>query len=164
MVDATHEDKREIILIIDESHKNKGTKLAQDIIDYINPKIIVHVSATPDDVDVLAAVDINSYVKIDRQDVVDAGLIKEKIAIQTEEDLLKYKSEDLDTVLLELGLQKREQIKNELERIGKNINPLVLIQLPNDDSKLIEMSQEKKEDVVCKFLKTHGVKEHQIAK
>ena len=39
-IDKTHEEGREIILIVDEVHKNTNTALAQDVIDYINPKII----------------------------------------------------------------------------------------------------------------------------
>ncbi len=45
----THEAGREIILIVDESHKNLDSARAQDLIkNYIKPKIQIEVSATPD--------------------------------------------------------------------------------------------------------------------
>src|SRR5688572_5328424 len=47
VIEQTKTDGREIILIIDEAHKNKDTKLAEDIIDLIDPKIILHITATP---------------------------------------------------------------------------------------------------------------------
>ncbi|PIX62389.1 restriction endonuclease subunit R, partial [Candidatus Uhrbacteria bacterium CG_4_10_14_3_um_filter_41_21] len=132
-LENTQKEGREIILIIDESHKNKSTDLAKNEIDKINPKIILHVSATPDQDDELEAYRNKSYLEIERDSVVGEGLIKERIMVQTDEDLQKYKGRDLDEVLLDLGMAKREEIKEELERMGKNINPLMLIQLPNDD-------------------------------
>lgn len=164
-LENTHKDGREIILIIDESHKNKGTDLAKNEIDKINPKIILHVSATPDPEDELEAYRNKSLLEVLRDDVVGEGLIKERIIVQTDEDLQKYKGKDLDEVLLDLGMAKREEIKEEFERMGKNINPLMLIQLPNDDKSLIENGVDKtKEKVVCDYLKKKGIKDTKIAK
>jgi type III restriction enzyme len=164
-LENTQKDGREIILIIDESHKNKGTDLAKNEIDKINPKIILHVSATPDQDDELEAYRNKALLEVLRDSVVSEGLVKERILVQTDEDLQKYKGKDLDEVLLDLGMAKREKIREELERIGKNINPLMLIQLPNDDKSLIENGVDKtKEKVVCDYLKKQGVKNTKIAK
>jgi len=164
-LENTQKEGREIILIIDESHKNKSTDLAKNEIDKINPKIILHVSATPDQDDELEAYRNKSYLEIERDSVVGEGLIKERIMVQTDEDLQKYKGRDLDEVLLDLGMAKREEIKEELERMGKNINPLMLIQLPNDDKSLIENGVDKtKEKVVCDYLRKKGIKDTKIAK
>jgi type III restriction enzyme len=164
VIDGTKKEGRGIVLVIDEAHTHKETELAQNIIDYINPKIILHVTATPSDKDIARAAIINGFVQVDREPVVEEGLIKEKIAVQTEEDLKKYKGKDLDTALLKLGMDKREEIKNELIKLGKNINPLMLIQLPNDDKQLITIGDKTKEEVVSQFLTNHGVKVQQIAK
>lgn len=163
-IDGTHEDGREIILVIDEAHKNKGTTLAKEIIDYIDPKIILHITATPDKEDALVAYEAGTMVAVDREKVVEQGLIKEKIVVQTEEDLLSHSGQDLDKVLLHLGIERREALKSEFEKMGKDINPLMLIQLPNDDNKLIEMAKETKETVVCDYLKEIGVPANKIAK
>jgi len=163
-LEGTKKDGREIILIIDEAHKNKGTELAQNEIDKIDPIIILHITATPEDQDELESRRINSFVEVDRDQVFEQGLIKEKIVVQTDEDLKKYKGKDLDEVLLDLGMEKRERIKEELKKMGKSINPLMLIQLPNDDKSLIDMDKETKEEVVSNYLKKRGVKEKNVAK
>lgn len=164
-IENTKKDGRQIILIIDESHKNKDTALAKNEIDKIDPKIILHVSATPNKEDELSAYRNNTMVEVKRDSVVGEGLIKEKIIVQTDEDLQQYGGKDLDEVLLDLGMAKREEIKGELEALGKTVNPLMLIQLPNDDKKLMENGIDKtKEKVVCDYLKRKGVKESRIAK
>jgi type III restriction enzyme len=164
VIEATKADGREIILIIDEAHKNKSTELAQNIIDFIDPKVIIHVTATPKDQDALLAYQHKSFIEIDRIEVVEEGLIKEKISVQTTEDLLKHKKEDFDGVLLELGMQKREELKTELLTMGKNINPLMIIQLPNDDKERVSLGEKTKEEVVTQFLKSKGVADIKIAK
>lgn len=163
-IEGTKKDGREIILVIDEAHTHKATELAQDIINQIGPKVIVHITATPQDKDIAKAATLGSFVQVDRERVVDEGLIKEKILVQTEEDLKKYKGKDLDEVLLGLGIEKRDQIKAELQKLGKDINPLMLIQLPNNDSKLIAKGDKTKEEIVSEFLAKHGVKKQRIAK
>ncbi len=164
VIEATKTDGREIILIIDEAHKNKSTDLAKNIIDLIDPKVIFHITATPKDEDELLARRYDSFIEIDRGEVVGEGLIKEKIAVQTTEDLLKHKGEDLDAVLLELGMQKREELKMELSALGKKINPLMLIQLPNDDNERVSLGEKTKEEVVTQFLMSKGVPDIKIAK
>lgn len=164
-LENTQKEGREIILIIDESHKNKGTDLAKNEIDKINPKIILHVSATPDQEDELEAYRNKSFLEVLRTDVVGEGLIKERILVQTDEDLQKYKGKDLDEVLLDLGMAKRDEIKENFGKMKKNINPLMLIQLPNDDNSLIDNGIDKtKEKVVCDYLRKKGVKDTKIAK
>jgi len=164
LISETIKTNREIILLIDEAHTHKTTELAQEIIDLINPKIIVHISATPDEKDELAARRLKGFVEVDRGQVIDQGLIKEKILVQTEEDLKRHKGKDLDAMLLTLGIEKRQELANEFKSLNKNINPLMLIQLPNDDKELIAKGDKTKEEVVSKFLKANGIKNQQIAK
>ena len=163
-IDNTHKENREIILIIDEAHTHVTADLAQKIIDYIDPKVALHVTATPPESVELKSRRLNSFVEVQRQRVVGEGLIKEKIVVQTEEDLRKYGSEDLDEILIDLGLDKRKEIVEEYKKLGKNINPLVLIQLPNDDKQLIDLGQKTKEEVVAELLSKKGVNSSRIAK
>ena len=163
-IDGTKDDFRSIILIIDEAHTNVTPDLAQDIIDYINPKIVLHVSATPKDTIIARAAEHNSFVQVDRKKVIEQGLIKEKIITQTEEDLLGNEEEDLDEVLLDLGLKKREQLSEEFKSIGKTINPLLLIQLPNDDRDRVSSGEKTKEQITTDYLTKVGVPEEKIGK
>jgi len=154
LIENTHKEGREIILIVDESHISSRTDLAQNIIDIINPKVILNVSATPKYIPNRDEEDegLAGYVRVNRNDVVAEGLIKEKIAVQTEEDLKKYPNKDLDELLLELAIERQLELKQEFKDLGKDINPLVLIQLPNDDSKLKESGQKTKEQIVLDYL------------
>lgn len=155
VIENTHFEDREIILIIDESHISSRTNLAQDVIDLINPKVILNVSATPKNIPRIDEIEEGTagYVSVKREDVVAEGLIKEKIAVQTEEDLNKYQNKDLDELLLELAIEKQLKLKEEFKKLGKDINPLVLIQLPNDDRKLKDIGQKTKEEVVLAYLR-----------
>src|SRR3989344_4683676 len=69
VIDATKNEGREIILVIDEAHTHVSTALAQKIVDYIDPKIVLHISATPDKGLIAEAAENDSYVKIDRSEV-----------------------------------------------------------------------------------------------
>jgi len=164
VIEQTHVEGREIILVIDEAHKNKDTKLSKDIISKINPKVIFHITATPNEKDELEARRLGSYYEVPREDVVEQGLIKEAIVTQTIEDFEGMSGKDLDKTLIDIGMKKREELRAELKVLGKDINPLMLIQLPNDDNKLISKGEQKKEEIVTEYLLKNKVSEHRIAK
>lgn len=157
LIDKAKGQGRELILIIDEAHTNVTADLAQEVINYIDPRVVLHVTATPKPEIVAATADLGTYINVERQKVVDAGLIKEKIIIQTAEDLATHQGQDFDHTLIDLGLTKRNQLKKEYEALGKKINPLLLIQLPNDDSDLVSMGQKTKEQVVVDYLESIGI-------
>jgi type III restriction enzyme len=163
-IDATKMDGREIILIIDEAHTNVTVDLAQDMIDYISPRVVIHVTATPKAELVAKAVDDGAYISVDRERVVQEGLIKEKILIQTAEDLERHRGEDFDFAMLDLGLSKRNSLKEQYEKLGKAINPLLLIQLPNDDAGLVAQGEKTKEQVVTDYLEKVGVLPERIGR
>ncbi len=154
VAENTKREGREIVMIIDESHKNVTASAYRDVILPLNPRIILNVSATPEkepsasDVKNLRA----GFVEVLRKDVVEEGLIKEQVVSQTEEDLKTVEGEDLDFALLRLAKEKRESLAAQWARLGQSINPLVLIQLPNDDSKVKSQGVETKEELVTRFL------------
>ena len=155
---ATHDQKREVILIIDEEHIASSTVLANDLIkNVINPRIIIGVSATPQTTGVT--------VDVDRASVVKEGLIKEKTIFQTAEDLenKKFKNMDQDDILLTLAYEKREELLKDYKKLKIDINPLVLIQLPNDDQANKGATSATKQDLVLNFLKSKGVSEEDVA-
>jgi len=164
VIAETKKADREIILFVDEAHTHKATELAQEIIDLLDPKIIVHITATPNDKDVVKSATLGGFVQVDRERVVDEGLIKEKVLVQTEEDLKKHRGKDLDDVLLTLGMERRQELADELKALDKEINPLMLIQLPNDDKELIAKGDKTKEEIVSQFLTAKGIKSKQVAK
>lgn len=163
LVENTHRNGIEIILIIDESHLNLTAASKRDVIDPLNPKIKLNVSATPKAETVNEAFNDGAVVKIEHADVVAEGLIKENLICQTEEELKKYEGEDMDHVILKLAIDRRKQLKAEIESFGENINPLVIIQLPNDDEELRNEGKPTKEEITKEYLISQGVKANRIA-
>ena len=112
-IDNTHEEGREIVLVVDESHTHRTTELAGNMIRYINPRIVIDVSATPKAGDIPSPEDIEEerggFVYVEREEVVDEGLIKERIMVQTQEEIERYAQTDLDEALLQLGLVRRAE-------------------------------------------------------
>lgn len=164
----TQKEGRDLVLIVDESHTQTDTELAAEVIDLINPRIIIKVTATPKEDPSYSDVEHHraGFVEVEREEVVEYGLIKEKIITQTKEDLDKFskKEIDQDILLLELAYKKRLELKKHYEKLDiEYINPLVLIQLPNDDIARKETLDKSKEEIVKEFLRNKGVKDHEIA-
>lgn len=167
-IQASHEDGRKLVVIIDEEHIGSDTTLALEVIEgVIKPKITIRVSATPkyeptrEETDDLKA----GFVRAKREDVILAGLIKEKIVFQTEEDLSKaeFKGKDQDEILLELAFQKRLDLLRYYQDLDVDINPLVLIQLPNDDPAVSATNPINKQQIVQSYLEEKGIKPEHIA-
>lgn len=158
--------ERDIVLIIDEAHTETDTYLANEVIDLIDPRIILKVTATPKDLPNISDVSQKKagFVEALESDVIVSGLIKEKIIIQTEEDIKKLGNKQLseDEIMLELAYNKRQELKKYYKELGLDINPLVLIQLPSDYKEKEEVQTNLK-DLVLSYLKQKGVKENEIA-
>ena len=164
-IESTKELGRDMVLIVDEAHTHSNTSLAQEIINLINPRIIIKVTATPHDADVAQAAKLGSYVQVDREDVVEQGLIKEKLIFQTEEEVKKLTSKHVlkDEVLLKLAIEKQRELKQAYEEIGSAINPLVLIQLPNDYKETKTVEPDSKEAQVRAYLADQKIPGRKIA-
>jgi type III restriction enzyme len=158
--------ERDLVLIIDEAHTETDTHLANEVINLINPRIILKVTATPKDLPSISDVSQKKagFVEALESEVIASGLIKEKIIIQTEEDIKKLENKQLseDEIMIELALKKRLELKKYYEELGLDINPLVLIQLPSDYKEKEEVQANLK-DLVLSYLKQRGVKENEIA-
>ena len=163
-IEGTQAKGREIVLIIDEAHTNVTPDLAQEIINIIDPKVVVHVSATPKPELVAMGAELESFVQVSREAVVAEGLIKSQIVTQTHEDLVTSKAKDLDQVLLEIGINKREELLSQYHAMGKNINPLLLVQLPNDDSDALSLGEKSKEQIVLDYLEQRGYDLKRVAR
>lgn len=163
-INETHEAGRKIVVIIDEEHIGSDTELALEVVEgLIKPKITLRVSATPKYIPTRA--DTAGYIEVKRSEVVEAGLIKEKIVFQTEEDLEQkaVKKLDQDEMLLELAYNKRLDLIELYKKLGVEVNPLVLIQLPNDDQATKETGDTNKQTIVLEYLKRKGIKSDEIA-
>lgn len=128
-IKEAHNNGIKFIVIVDEEHINKTIK-AESIIEYVNPSYIIRVSATPK---------LNKEAEkivIDEIEVINAGLITRALFINENVDDNKVYTNEHE-YLLDLAIQKRKEIKNEYLKIGSEINPLIIVQVPSKSEDLI---------------------------
>lgn len=129
-VHEAHNNDYKFIIIVDEEHLNKTVK-AEAIIEYMNPEYIVRVSATT------KTNKEAEFIKIDELEVINAGLITRALYINenvSNESTLSNEHE----YLLELAINKRKAIKEEYLKLGIQVNPLIIIQVPSKSDDLIK--------------------------
>lgn len=126
-----------IVCIIDEEHMftGKNAKQSEKVLDKINPKVEIRISATP------KTLQPDELIKIDRSQVINEGMIKTNISLNPA--LKGAKTDDaVNMYLLEQAVKKREQLAQAYKKLGININPLLLIQLPNDSKETMTADEE----------------------
>ena len=117
------------IVIVDEEHLNKTVK-AEAVIDYLKPNYIVRVSATT------KKNKEAEFIQIDEMDVINEGLITRALYInENVGNNVELKNEH--EYLLDLALAKQKAIRKEYKRINVNVNPLIIIQVPNNSDEFI---------------------------
>lgn len=119
VVGNTKEEGRELIVIIDESHRTAKAEKARDVVEEINPRLILEMTATP-------LPSEGTLIQIPLGEVIAEGMIKREVQINPGAHNIKENKD-----LLDAALKKRKQLKAAYESLGANINPLLLIQIPN---------------------------------
>jgi len=135
VLENTREDGTQVILIIDESHFAAKTDTSKNLIGDINPDVTVEVSATPH---------IHSFynVLVEFDDVRAEGMIKQEIAINPELDKGKVSDKTPDEVVIESALRKREDLIKLLRKEKSEVNPLILIQLPDKKAGVLDRQEQ----------------------
>ncbi|MEM4182133.1 MAG: DEAD/DEAH box helicase family protein [Candidatus Pacearchaeota archaeon] len=139
IIQNTKEEGRQIILIIDESHHTAKSERSRELIEVIGPKVTIEVSATPH-----LKENVSEIEKVYLADVKAEEMIKSEIAINPEFMNLKIDKKSPDEIVIGQALKKREELAKLYKKENVNVNPLVLIQLPDQKGNLIN----KKDDVV----------------
>ena len=131
-----------IIAIIDEEHMfaSKLANKTEKVLSHICPKVEIRISATPVSRGEL-------QVSVPREAVVREGMIKQGVVLNP---ALQFNDPNgsLNQHLVHLALKKREELAEAYRKIGVNINPLLLIQLPNDKDKMDKDDDSIKEEVM----------------
>lgn len=162
-VDQARLDDTEIIVIIDEEHmfaNPKTAKRANEVLQRIYPKIEIRVSATPT---------TNSDYKtiVEREDVIREEMIKEGIVLNPALDTyVQEGGKTLDQTLTDIALIKRKELVEGYQKLNININPLLLIQLPNDTLEDNTLDDQKYIDSLTQYLEVYhniSVKNHRLA-
>lgn len=143
VAENTRDEGRDIVLIIDESHRTAKTSKSQEIVNMIGPKLTIDVSATPKE-----GVTNDHKITVKLNEVVAEGMIKEGIQInpglgrvETNEDIVHE------------ALKKRKELKRLYEEAETNINPLLLIQIPKKKKSDIR----EPEDIIIEILNKDGI-------
>lgn len=141
IIDRTRiEEHRPIYLIVDEEHRNwnKTADKSLGVVQKIHPKVELRISATP------KTIPDQSYT-IDRSEVIAEQMIKKGIYLN--EDInVDNDDPNLNMHLLHKALDMRRKMAEEYKRLGINVNPLLLIQLPNDSSEALTSEEKSLKD------------------
>jgi len=160
VLERTREEGRKIILIIDEVHYSAGQmdkkekSAALQLRKDIEPSLTIEVSATP----ILAG---DYEVSVQTEEVKKEAMIKKSLVlnenfvnvfkegkIKTELGEKKLEKDSEETVIRE-ALNKRKELIKSYQKEGSNVNPLVLIQLPDRKGQ----REDELKDKVIKILK-----------
>ncbi len=139
VIKNTKDDGRTIILVIDESHHTANSDKSKELIEIISPKITVEVSATPHLTENISEIE---RVRLDR--VKEEEMIKSEISVNPEFLNIKIGTKSSDEIVIQEALKKREELAKMYAKEKAKINPLMLVQLPDNKAGLIS----KKEEIV----------------
>jgi type III restriction enzyme len=123
-----HKNGLEFIIIVDEAHQNDTVK-ADDIISLFNPKKIIRTSATPKDISSA------TLIEVKEEDVIVEGLIKKMLVIN-ENFGPSVEVDSQVSFLLDKAIDKQEELRIGFEDNSSNVNPLIVVQLPNNSELL----------------------------
>ena len=122
-IEMAHDNGLQFVVIVDESHQNDTLKSA-DILSYFKTDKIIRCSATPKGFTNAEIIDIPE------EDVIAEGLIK-KVLIINQDFEQNISVDNQVSYLLDKALMKQQELYTELLRRESDINPLIVVQIPN---------------------------------
>ena len=150
VLERTEEEGREIILVIDEAHHHATSEISQRLIRDIEPKLTIEVSATP------MITNPDEMVNVPLEEVKAEGMVKKAVILNEKfinllkEGKIKTElSSGSEELVIGASLKKREELLKAFQKEKLNINPLVLIQLPDRIGQL----EDTMKDRVIRILK-----------
>ena len=126
-----------IVAIIDEEHQfwSKTADKTADVLRRIMPRVEIRISATP-------KTKSDYTVTIPREEVIKEQMIKERVILNPDIDKGFSDERELTQNLIECALRKRARLAEAYKKEGTNINPLLLIQLPNDKTETLSAEEQ----------------------
>ncbi|MFN0310926.1 DEAD/DEAH box helicase [Enterococcus thailandicus] len=138
-IEKAFQNDRHFIVIIDEAHRNDTDK-ARDIISRFKASKTVRVSATIEDPN---TPDIVEFYEVLEESVIASGLITKAVVVNEAIDT-SLDGTDEFAILFDAAEKKRQQIvANYIENGITDINPLVLVQLPDESTPDLSLRIEK---------------------
>jgi type III restriction enzyme len=131
LIENTRKSGTKIILIVDESHSRDKAERAFELRnEIIKPDLTIEMSATP----ILHEGEYNEKVEVQSNDVIEEGMIKKEIIINEDIDKIDDDEVTSQELVMEMAFQKRLELKRMYEKGDVDINPLVLVQIPDSDA------------------------------
>ncbi|MBR1543921.1 MAG: DEAD/DEAH box helicase family protein [Muribaculaceae bacterium] len=136
-----------IVAVIDEEHMfwSKTADKSKQVLDNIDPAVEIRISATP-------KTRTNYNVVVERKDVIEAEMIKKEVVLNPDITADMSKEHTLNEHLIKAALLKREQLAAAYKAMGSDVNPLLLIQLPNDTKETMTSDDEAIKEQVVTYL------------
>lgn len=130
----TQQNGLPIIVVIDEEHMFAGrnAKKSELVLQNINPKIELRVSATP-------ITGGCTLIDVPRHKVISEEMIKKGIELNPQVSGSMNAEMTMNIQLLEQALERRKNLARAYREY--NINPLLLIQLPNDSKDTLDTEE-----------------------
>lgn len=150
IVENTKRANTAIVAIIDEEHLHWDARAdrAASVLAKLRPIVELRVSATP-------KTNSPHTVLVRRKDVVVAQMIKDGIVINP--DIEVEESQDVEDYLIDEALKKRDLLAECYAEMGKEINPLLLIQLPNDGATISSEDKTVRDQVVTYLKEKYAI-------
>ena len=155
VIENTRNTGRKVILVIDESHHHATSEISKSLIDLMSPDLTVEVSATP------TFSEHDEIVKINLDEVKEEGMIKKNVVLNeefenvfTKKGIVSSLSSRDDQVVLGQALMVRQNLVEGYLDLERNINPLLLIQMPDRRSELEDQIMQMTIDYLAK---DHGI-------
>lgn len=131
-IETARDNGLQFKIIVDESHQNDSVK-ANEILEYFQTDKIIRTSATPKGFNK----DAVTFIEVPENEVIASGLIK-KLLIINEDFQKDENTDDQITFLLDKALEKHRVLKSAFLQRNSNVNPLIVVQLPNKNDVLLE--------------------------
>lgn len=149
VLENTRQIGRKIILIIDESHSSSKSERALEIRDNIvRPDLTIEMSATP-----VLTKNSDTKITVNPDEVIESGMIKKEVLINNEIDIENKDEITSQELIIKSAIKCREKLAKLYKENGSNVNPLVLIQIPNSEV------GENKKNAVISILKDYNITE-----
>ena len=136
-----------IVAIIDEEHQfwSETADKTAEVLRKIMPRVEIRISATPKSKS-------DYTVTIPREEVIKEQMIKERVILNPDIDKGFSDERELTQNLIECALRKRHQLAEAYKKEGKDINPLLLIQLPNDKTETLSAEEQNLVEQIKTYL------------
>jgi len=149
VLEKAKEEEREIILVIDEAHHHSTSDISQSLIQMIGPKLTIEVSATP-------VLEGDEDVNVQLEDVKKEGMIKKAVILNDDFDNIikqgKIRTQKLsggsEELVIDTAIKKRLELIKAYKKEKANINPLILIQLPDRIGQVEDRMRERVESIL----------------